>query len=93
MFDCQVKRIHEYKRQASQRPARVVLYKPAAGKSTIEVGTAHLLLRRQAAPPTIWQVIIKFINSLAAQFDGDPTVGGKLKWCFCRSTTLRSPSG
>jgi len=47
MFDCQVKRIHEYKRQLLNALRVVVLYNRLRENPTIEVAPAHLLLRRQ----------------------------------------------
>src|SRR5882724_6747606 len=83
MFDCQVKRIHEYKRQLLNALRVVVLYKRLRENPTIEVAPRTFFFGGKAAPAYhLAKLIIKLINNLANTIDGDPAVGGKLRVVF-----------
>jgi starch phosphorylase len=83
MFDCQVKRIHEYKRQLLNALRIVVLYNRLRANPGLDVQPRTFLFGGKAAPAYhLAKLIIKFINNLAATIDGDPTVRGRIKVLF-----------
>jgi starch phosphorylase len=83
IFDCQIKRIHEYKRQFLNALRIVVLYNRLRQNPGLNLHPRTFFFAGKAAPAyRLAKVIIKFINNLAAAIDGDPTVRGKLKVVF-----------
>jgi starch phosphorylase len=83
MFDCQVKRIHEYKRQLLNALRVVVLYNRLRENPALEMAPRTFFFGGKAAPAYhLAKLIIKFINSLAGTIDGNPAVGGKLRVVF-----------
>jgi starch phosphorylase len=83
IFDCQVKRIHEYKRQFLNALRVVVLYNRLRENPNAEVAPRTFFFSGKAAPSyALAKVIIKFISNLAATIDGDPLVRGRLKVVF-----------
>jgi starch phosphorylase len=83
IFDCQIKRIHEYKRQLLNALRIVVLYNRLRDNPALDMHPRTFLFAGKAAPAyRLAKVIIKFINSLAATIDGDPAVRGRLKVIF-----------
>jgi glycogen phosphorylase len=83
IFDCQVKRIHEYKRQLLNALRIVVLYQRLRADPSLPVPPRTFFFAGKAAPAyELAKVIIKFINNLAKTLDADPAVGGKLKVVF-----------
>jgi len=83
IFDCQVKRIHEYKRQLLNALRIVVLYNRLRANPQIDMPPRTFFFAGKAAP-AYWlaKVIIKFINNLAATMDGDPALRGRLRVVF-----------
>jgi glycogen phosphorylase len=83
IFDCQVKRIHEYKRQFLNALRIVVLYNRLRQDPGLDMQPRTFLFAGKAAP-AYWlaKVIIKFINNLAETIDRDPAVRGRLKVVF-----------
>src|SRR6266446_6404568 len=83
IFDCQIKRIHEYKRQLLNALRIVVLYDRLRKNPNSEVTPRTFFFAGKAAPAyQLAKVIIKFINSLASIIDEDPIVRGRLKVLF-----------
>ena len=83
IFDCQVKRIHEYKRQLLNALRIVVLYNRILESSNLEIPPRTFLFSGKAAPAyQLAKLIIKFINNLAGTIDRDPSVRGQLKVLF-----------
>lgn len=83
IFDCQVKRIHEYKRQLLNALRIVVLYNRLRTDPQCDAPPRTFFFAGKAAPAYhLAKVIIKFINDLAATIDGDPAVRGRLKVVF-----------
>jgi starch phosphorylase len=83
IFDCQVKRIHEYKRQFLNALRIVVLYNRLRQDPGFNMQPRTFFFAGKAAPAyRLAKVIIKFINNLAATIDGDPAVRGRLKVIF-----------
>ena len=83
IFDCQIKRIHEYKRQLLNALRIVVLYNRMRENPNLEMTPRTFLFSGKAAPAYhLAKLIIKFINNLAGTIDGDPAVRGQLKVLF-----------
>ena len=83
MFDCQVKRIHEYKRQLLNALRIVVLYNRLRENPGLNVPPRTFLFAGKAAPAYyLAKVIIKFINNLALTIDSDPAVRGRMNVLF-----------
>jgi len=83
IFDCQIKRIHEYKRQLLNALRIVVLYNRVRENPNLEVAPRTFLFSGKAAPAYhLAKLIIKFINNLAGTIDGDPAMRGRLKVLF-----------
>ena len=83
MFDCQVKRIHEYKRQLLNGLRVVMLYNRLRDDPNLDMQPRTFFFAGKAAPAYhLAKVIIKFINNLAGTIDGDPVVRGRIKVVF-----------
>jgi len=83
IFDCQIKRIHEYKRQLLNALRIVVLYNRLRNNPERDMHPRTFFFAGKAAPAyRIAKLIIKFINNLAGTLDGDPAVRGRLKVVF-----------
>jgi len=83
IFDCQVKRIHEYKRQLLNALRIVVLYQRLIANPNDPVTPRVFFFAGKAAPAyRLAKIIIKFINNLARAIDADPQVRSRLKVVF-----------
>jgi glycogen phosphorylase len=83
MFDSQVKRIHEYKRQLLNALRILALYNRLRENPNLEVAPRTFFFAGKAAPAyRLAKLIVKFINNLAGTIDGDPAVRGRLKVLF-----------
>jgi glycogen phosphorylase len=83
IFDCQVKRIHEYKRQLLNVLRIVVLYQRLRADPGLAQAPRTFFFAGKSAPAyALAKVIIKLVNNLAGTIDGDPAVRGRLKVVF-----------
>jgi starch phosphorylase len=83
IFECQVKRIHEYKRQLLMALRIVVLYNRLREHPDLQMLPRTFLFAGKAAPAYRFaKLVIKFINNLAGTIDGDPAVRGRIKVLF-----------
>ncbi len=83
LFDCQVKRIHEYKRQLLNVLRIIVLYHRLRDDPGLDLLPRTFFFAGKAAPAyRLAKLIIKLINNLAGTIDGDPAVAGRLKVVF-----------
>ena len=83
IFDCQIKRIHEYKRQLLNALRIVVLYNRLRDNPNLDMPPRTFFFSGKAAPAyQLAKLIIKFINNLAGIIDADPAMRGRLKVLF-----------
>ena len=83
IFDCQIKRIHEYKRQLLNALRVVVLYNRLRANPDLDMAPRTFFFGGKAAPSYhLAKLIIKFVNNLAGTIDGDRAVRGRLKVVF-----------
>ncbi len=83
IVDCQIKRIHEYKRQLLNALRIVVIYQRVRENPGLDIPPRTFFFAGKAAPAYyLAKVIIKFINNLAQTIDADPAMRGKLKVVF-----------
>ena len=83
IFDCQIKRIHEYKRQLLNALRIIVLYNQLRENPHLDMMPRTFVFGGKAAPAYhLAKLIIKFINNIAGTVDGDPITRGRLKVVF-----------
>lgn len=83
MFDVQVKRLHEYKRQLLNVLHIVYLYQRIKNDSHFEMTPRVFLFGAKAAPGyLVAKEIIHLINSLATTVNADPACKGRLQVVF-----------
>jgi glycogen phosphorylase len=83
IFDCQIKRIHEYKRQLLNALRIVVIYNRLRENPDVKMTPRTFFFAGKAAPAYhLAKLIIKFINNLAGTIDGDPAMRGRLQVVF-----------
>ena len=83
IFDCQVKRIHEYKRQLLNALRIVVLYNRLRENPGLPLEPRTFFFAGKAAPAyRLAKLIVKFINNLAGTIEGDPAARGRIKVLF-----------
>ena len=94
LFDVQVKRIHEYKRQLLNILETIALYNAIRAHPEPRLGAAGEDLRRQGGAElrTSAKLIIKLANDVARVVNDDPTVRGRAEGRVpARTTTSASP--
>ena len=83
VFDCQIKRVHEYKRQLLNVLHIADLYLRLREGTAGDPPPRTFLLSGKAAPGYAYaKLIIRLIHNLAARIDADPAVQGRLKLLF-----------
>ena len=83
IFDVQVKRLHEYKRQLLNAMHIIYLYQKLQDDPSMELQPRTFLFGAKAAPGyAVAKRIIHLINSLANQINSDPLCRGRLQVVF-----------
>lgn len=83
MFDVQVKRIHEYKRQLLNLLHVVVRYQQLLDDPAANIPARVVMFAGKAAPGYhMAKAIIKLINNVAHVINNDARINNKLKVCF-----------
>jgi starch phosphorylase len=91
MFDVQVKRIHEYKRQQLAVLHIVHLYRQLKENPDFATAPRTFIFGGKAAPGyTMAKLIIKLINSVGEVVNSDPDTRGKLKVVFIPNYNVKT---
>jgi starch phosphorylase len=91
MFDVQVKRIHEYKRQHLAALHIVDLYRRLKENPGLETAPRTFIFGGKAAPGyTMAKLIIKLINSVGDAVNSDPDISDKLKVVFIPNYNVKT---
>ena len=89
MFDIQIKRIHEYKRQLMLAMFAITRYNQLKENPDLDVVPRTILFAGKAAPGyTMAKLFIKLINDIAAKVNNDPDVNRKLKVLFLENYSV-----
>jgi starch phosphorylase len=83
LFDCQVKRIHEYKRQLLNVLHIIILYNRLCANPKQEMTPRTFFFAGKAAPAyRLAKLIIQLVNGVARVVDAEPAARGRLRVHF-----------
>jgi starch phosphorylase len=83
LFDCQVKRLHEYKRQLLNVLHIITLYNRIKENPGGDFVPRTIIFGGKAAPSYFTaKLIIRLINAVGARVNADPAINGRLKVVF-----------
>ena len=89
LFDVQVKRMHEYKRQLLNALYVITLYNRIKKNPAVDILPRTFIFGGKAAPGYFMaKLIIKLINSVADVVNSDPDVRGRLKVVFLENYSV-----
>src|SRR5262249_10143358 len=83
IFDSQIKRIHEYKRQLLNLLHIVILYNRLRDNPNLEIPARTFLFAGKAAPPYwLCETFFQLINQVSTAIDSQPLIREKLRVVF-----------
>jgi glycogen phosphorylase len=83
LFDVQIKRIHEYKRQLLNVLHIITLYRRIKANPSIEILPRTVIFGGKAAPGYFMaKMVVKLINAVGDRVNNDPDVAGRLQVIF-----------
>jgi starch phosphorylase len=94
MFDIQVKRIHEYKRQHLNLLHVATLYRRLREGKGRDITPRTVIFGGKAAPGyRMARLIIKLVHSIAGKVNGDPSTKGMLRVAFFPDFNVKNAQG
>jgi len=83
MFDCQIKRIHEYKRQLLNVLRLITVYEQLRDNPNLDVPPRTVFFAGKAAPAyRLAKLIIKLISNVSDAIENEPATRGRLRVLF-----------